>query len=198
MIKTISGFLEQNTYIITNKQSAIVIDAGADISDIASEIDKRNLVLEAVLITHGHYDHIRFLPDLIKKYGIKVYIHANEAKLFRDTTFNLGYMFGLTLKKINNEDVVAITDGEELIFGNIKIRVIHTPGHTIGSSCFLFENKLFSGDTLFKNGVGRCDLPTGSNLKLHTSIQKLCSMLSNNVVIYPGHGDKTTIKNECF
>lgn len=200
MIKTIINEFAENTYVIKEKNEAVIIDPGANIDEIKAFIDENSLVVKYVLLTHGHFDHIFSINEVIESFDCDVYCHESERDFMFDPNLNLSSM---TYKKItvkNKSKVKTYKDEDEfeLQFNNVK--VIHNPGHTRGSSSFQYKKSVFVGDTLFKDGVGRTDLPTGSQSALERSINKLLNKFSANTILYPGHGPHTTVlsvKNTC-
>lgn len=191
--------LISNTYVIGNKNSGCyIIDLGKFDTRIEKYIKEfHNNTILAVLLTHGHFDHIAGLNQLFEKgYYPTIFISSEDDKLLDDTRLNCSNMSdGEVLISYNKK--IIVEDGDEINFGDFVVKVIQTSGHTEGSVCYLIkqENALFSGDTLFKDGIGRCDLPTGSIKDMRVSLDKL-SKLDENLKVYPGHGDPTTIKKE--
>lgn len=191
MKKIVVGLLEENCYIIDNNLDCVVIDPGGDYDKIKKEIG--NLNIKYVLLTHGHLDHI----DCIDKFDCPIYVHELDyEKLYDDILagyYHMDMKRGYDPKKVN---VIKIKDNDSIPFNDFEFRVIHTPGHTNGSVCYLYKDKLFSGDTLFKESIGRYDLPTGNYKDIKHSIVKLIDMLDDRIKVYPGHGDNTTIHDE--
>lgn len=191
------GVMPTNCYLVWDNISreALVIDPADEGDRIIEWIEREGLNLQAVLLTHGHFDHVYAVEDLRKKYGVKAYIHELEQELLADTEKNCAYMIEKTLTMAAD---VLVKDGEELEFGSLKLRVIHTPGHTHGGVCYYFYNSdtLFSGDTLFCRNVGRDDLPTGSREALYSSIKNKLLVLPEEVIVFPGHRGPTTIGAE--
>ena len=200
MVKALINEFAENTYIIKEKKEAVIIDPGAHIKDIKEFIDQEELTVKFVLLTHGHFDHIFSINEVIEEYDCDVYIHENERDFLFDPNLNLSTMGYKKISVKNKPKVKTFKDEDvfELQYNNIEIT--HTPGHTRGSSCIKYNKVLFAGDTIFKNGVGRTDLPTGNQTALENSINKLLNKYSDNTIVYPGHGDKTTVitlKNTC-
>lgn len=200
MIKAFISEMAENTYIIKEKNEAIIIDPGANALEIIEFITKEELVVKYILLTHGHFDHIFSLNDLMKKYDCDVYIHELERDFLFDPNLNAS---SLTYSKIVIGDKHRIKTFKENSVFPLKINdisVIHNPGHTRGSSSFRYKKSVFVGDLIFSDGVGRTDLPTGNQYDLEKSINKLLNKFGDNDIIYPGHGAYTTVltmKNNC-
>lgn len=204
-IKTlVVGMVQTNCYIISNseRKEAIVIDPGDDDQKIIQYLESNDLVCKAILLTHGHFDHILASKDLAAAVNAKIYIHEEDAELSRDPNLNASAQ--ISGKAFSLVPDILVKDGEILDLVGQTIRVIHTPGHTSGGACYYFENKdiLFSGDTLFRESVGRSDFPTGNGKLLITSIKAKLMILEDITKVYPGHGMPTTIgferKNNCY
>ena len=183
-----------NTYFVGTEKEFIIIDPSIDIRSIEFTIKKRfpNALLKGIYLTHGHYDHICTLPLINKKYNVPVYVHKNDLAKVNDINLSCATYFGIThIDEISNLQKVPVLTSYE----TFSIKVIHTPGHTNGSVCYLIENNLFSGDTLFNNAVGRTDLLTSSEKSLNESIISLMK-LDPSLVVYPGHGRSSTILDE--
>lgn len=190
------GPVSTNCYIVNRADSdkAIIIDPGDEAEKIERIIIQNMLKPVAILLTHGHFDHIGAMDVLKKHFGIKAYAYRDEEKII-NTEYNLGRAFGIL---VSGRADVFFDDGEELEFDGIKLKVIHTPGHTIGSCCFYDEEDkvLFSGDTLFCASHGRTDFPTGSQSAIIRSITEKLLVLEDDVKVYPGHEEETTIGSE--
>lgn len=177
-----------NTYIVYDKETldAVIIDAGGKFDYIKKEIEALKLNVRGLLITHGHFDHI-WVAKALQDYGLKVYIHKDDAeKLQINNYFNLKRSFPRL-----NADILLEEMALEL--GSIKIKVIHTPGHSKGGVCYVIDKAIFSGDTLFYMEIGRSDFPDGSEPQLVNSIKNKLFTLKSDYAIYPGHGDTTTL-----
>ena len=184
-----------NCYIVSSdNKNCVIIDPASDADIILSETEKLGLSPFAVLLTHGHFDHIYALPGLCKMYpGIKVYIHKDEEQYLRNINLNLSPLFGENF--IYSGDVITITDGDRITEAGITFEVMHTPGHTLGSTCYITENNIFSGDTLFASTIGRTDFPMGSFETILNSLKKLKNLIGDYNV-YPGHNAATTLERE--
>lgn len=196
MVKSILNDFTENTYIINEKNECFIIDPGTNFKEIVSYISKKDYIVMGVLLTHGHFDHIFSLNDIIEEYKVPVYIHMNERDFLFDPNLNLSSM---TYKRFVLKDkniVNTITSKDKIKLGYETIKIIETPGHTRGGVCYHYKNFLFSGDTLFKGSIGRHDLPTANKTHLERSVNMLVTKLRDNTVVYPGHGHFTTILNE--
>lgn len=166
------GPMENFIYLIGDKttRECVMVDPAWDVPQVlrAAEADAMKVV--GGLATHYHYDHTNGIAELISKVGCKVHIHKEDAPYLKDL----------------QKEVVKVDSGHKLKVGSIEITFIHTPGHTPGSQCFLVNNNLVSGDTLFINACGRCDLPGGDASLMYESLQKL-GKLDENTVLFPGH-----------
>mgnify|MGYP001583730879 CR=1 FL=1 len=190
--RIVVGPLESNCYLFGDEaaKEIFVIDPGGDYREIKSVIDKDGLKPKAVINTHGHGDHI----GANKEFGIPVWIHRLDADFLIDPSKNLSGAFGFLLKTKTASRLLE--DGDILNIGKYSLEVIHTPGHTPGSICLKAEGAIFTGDTLFCEGIGRTDFAYGSEEDIMDSIKEKLFTLKDNYVIYPGHGPNSTIGNE--
>lgn len=194
--RMILGTMTTNCYIAANEttKSAILFDAPADAEKILNYLNKKDLKLKYVFLTHAHFDHILALSEIIHATGAKLALHKDEVKYLNDASLNLAGIGNVVLPPFK-EDVV-FEDGDEFNFEGTEIKVIHTPGHTEGSVCYFFDNILISGDTLFKQNIGRSDFPLGNFEHEIISIKEKLMMLDDDVLVYPGHGFSTSIGKE--
>ena len=182
-----------NCYVIFNEETkqAVIIDLGDNANYIYSQIVERGYVPVAVLLTHGHFDHAGGCAEMQKK-GVKIYIYEKEYD-FTFTNKNCAFVFGLNFEEFKSDEV--FTRGK-LQVGGFEFTVIPTPGHTHGSVCFILEDILFSGDTLFQGSYGRYDLITGNRKDLISSIVDTLFHLKENYRVLPGHGEETSLEVE--
>ena len=167
------GMMENFSYIIGDNKEAAVVDPGWGYKKLIEICEENNFRITKILLTHGHYDHIMDLKKIVTETNAEVYVH--ELENLKDK--------GYKIKDIKEKDIINI--------GKIKIKVLHTPGHSPGGVCFLFDKKLLTGDTLFVGAIGRVDLPGSNEKDMADSLKKL-SKLDENIEVYPGHdyGDK--------
>jgi glyoxylase-like metal-dependent hydrolase (beta-lactamase superfamily II) len=190
--KIVKGVFFTNTYIISNEGKCVIVDPGLGFEGAAEEI-KSKYQVEAIMITHGHIDHI----DGIKCFDCPVYIHKDDEQNLYDSDLSLySMMKKKTPFKKGNVNIVSVVDGDEFELIGYKFKVLHTPGHTRGSVCYSYGNKVLSGDTLFKSSCGRTDFPTGSPSNMRNSLKRIVTTYPENYVVYPGHDEKTSIKEE--
>ena len=192
--KITTGSFFTNSYIISNDyKECIIVDPGLSYRNAYEQIIAKYKP-KAILITHGHVDHIdgiSFFKDL------PVYISSMDEKMMYDSTNSLYLMINKITPFKNGElNVINVSDGDIISLIGFSFRVISTPGHTKGSLCYLMDNNLFSGDTLFHLSSGRCDFPTGNSKEMNDSLKKLKVMISDDTMIYPGHDDITRMDVE--
>lgn len=182
-----------NSYIIADNGEAVIVDP-SDPGRISSIINEKDLKVRFIVLTHGHFDHIIGVDSLVSQYpGLKVLVHPADHVKLTDPEKNVSTLFGsnVTVKA----DKFSLTEKDTVKIGNTLIKVMETPGHSEGSIVLMAGNNLFSGDTLFKGSVGRTDLPGSDPKALMSSLKKICS-LSNNLKVYPGHGELTILGEE--
>jgi glyoxylase-like metal-dependent hydrolase (beta-lactamase superfamily II) len=193
LIKTIvAGLFESNCYLVGDEdiKEIFIIDPGGDYKKIKNAIDKDSLKPKAVINTHGHGDHI----GANKEFNIPVWIHNLDADFLTDPSKNLSGAFGFFLATKTASRLLE--GGNILSVGKYDLEVIHTPGHTPGSICLKAAGVVFTGDTLFCEGIGRTDLAYGSEEDIMRSIKEKLFVLNDDYIIYPGHGPSSTIGDE--
>ena len=182
------GSLQANAHVISNGEYAYLIDPGDEPQKIEQFLLKKKIKLSKILLTHAHFDHCNAVKHF-QDGGVQVVMHTEDLNLV-NTDGNLARYCGVNFNRFKPDILVA--DGDKVDFFGKDIAVIHTPGHTDGSVCYLIDNVLFSGDTLFHLSVGRVDFPTGSAQKMRKSLKLLCK-LDENIVVYCGHGEQSSI-----
>ncbi len=186
-----------NCYFAINEDTkeTIIIDPADKAEVLIQNINREGLKPVAIFLTHGHFDHILAVSEIVERFQIPIYASEEEKELLETPSMNLSVSLGKNIALtptdlLNDKDVIKLAGAE--------ITVIHTPGHTSGGVCYLFkENKfLFSGDTLFEGTVGRADLPTGNLNTLLDSLNRKLMTLPDDITVFPGHGESTTIGHE--
>ncbi len=193
--KLIVGPLEENTYVIGDEatRQAIVVDPGDEPDRIIDIIRDKNLQVHSVICTHTHFDHVGAVGDIRKATGAKILIHKDDLKVY-ETAKDQAAFWGYDIDDIPEPDGF-IDEGDVIEAGNLKFKVMHTPGHSPGGICLYGEGILLSGDTIFKGSVGRTDFPGGSMEELKKSFRRLLN-LPQDTKIYSGHGPETTVGME--
>ncbi|MCX8094703.1 MAG: MBL fold metallo-hydrolase [Caldisericia bacterium] len=183
-----------NCYFVYKDKEGIIIDPGGDCYKIKRKLEElKNIKFEYVLNTHGHEDHT-FCDNFLKKnYKMKIFIHKSDLPFISNGAINKKYWSNFEEVEVD----FLFEDGYELNLSSFNIKVIHTEGHTPGSSMFIIDNLIFSGDTIFKGTIGRTDFEYSSSIKMKNSIIKILNKLNDkDYIIYPGHGPSTTFKEE--
>ncbi len=191
------GMIGTNCYIVSNKErgECVLIDPAVYAPEITAYIRKEGLDMQAILLTHGHFDHIMGIDGFLEEFPVPVYAYRAEEVLLKDASMNVSQNFG---RQYTYSGASYVEDGQVLDLAGMHFQVIHTPGHTIGGCCYYLEQEkvLFSGDTLFRESMGRTDFPTGSSSELLGSIRERLLILPDETVVYPGHMGSTTIGDE--
>lgn len=188
--------MKENCHIVSAESNdCIIIDPGCNASLIIDYIESYKLNALAILNTHGHYDHIGAVTKVKEHFQIPFWIHSEEKKLVKSANLFMKVFHGNTMINVPEIDMFFDKTESPFLFGKIFVQVIATPGHSKGSVCFLIDNYLFTGDTLFKGAVGRVDFPGGSLNQLKLSLKKIAD-LPRHLIVCPGHGSNSTIENE--
>ncbi len=189
----LDGDIPVNCYIIEHNKKCFIVDPGYEKEVVQKYVSQNNLEVLGILLTHGHIDHI----GAIDAFDVPVYIHENEVDLLRDNHKNGFAYYGKEIPfDINSINIIKMDNDYTLSIDNKTIDVIYTPGHTIGGVCFKIDNDLYTGDTLFKESVGRWDFPTGNEKTLMHTVVNLVDTQADSVKIHPGHGESSTIGDE--
>ena len=195
--KFVTGLISTNCYLVINEDTkqAVVIDPAACPSYLMSHIKSEGLKVEAILLTHGHFDHIMGIDGFLSEFDVPVYVHEDDADAMEDPVLNQSstYTSGYTFGKAR-----YLRDHQTLELVGYTFQVIHTPGHTKGGCCYYVasEDVLFSGDTLFQNSVGRTDFVNSSTSDLVHSVREKLFLLPDDTMVYPGHMGETKIGHE--
>ena len=194
------GALWTNGYLFWDEatKDAFFVDPGGSTQEVTDFISANNLNLKAILLTHGHIDHVAGIHELVPFTGDNIYIHHDDAAMLRKPSRQLQALLGVSFGGLEN--FREVEDGTRLEFSGYKVEAIHTPGHTEGSVCYMVEDDgghkvLLSGDTLFAQSVGRTDLEGGDDVKLEASLRRLAE-LPDGLHVLPGHGPDTNIGSE--
>lgn len=187
---------DTNSYIVvSSKNNAALIDAPSDADYIISQLDFYGCKLKKILLTHGHFDHIGAVADLVDKTGCEVYINMfDKSKLTDDEGMLLNFFRIRGCRKYEGE-VNVFTDGDVITLDELEFKVLETPGHTSGSSCFICGDVIFTGDTLFSKSQGRTDMPDGNEALMKKSMKKIAA-IEEDLIVYPGHMVSSTINEE--
>lgn len=193
-IKTlVLGHIHTNCYLFSTDKAALVIDP-AFVSKQAEDFLLENSDKERlILLTHAHFDHIGAAPSLRDNTGVKIAVGELDNPDLADPSVNLSDLFHAHVPPFSAD--ITLCDGEEITVGDIKIKALHTPGHTVGSMSYLIDNTLFSGDTLFYESIGRTDFPKGNYSEIVKSLKRLLE-LDGNIRVLSGHGPETNIAHE--
>lgn len=183
-----------NTYLVVNEEEgkAVLVDAGVSASQVLKYLEEHDLKLEAVLLTHGHPDHLMGLKEIVDATGAPAYMHPADAQMVKSIPPLFLRMLGLENLELP-EEFLPLEDGQELELGGMRFKVLHTPGHSEGSVCFLTDGVLFDGDLVFRGSIGRTDFPGGSMQTLLRSVKEKVFTLPGDTRIFPGHLDSTVV-----
>ncbi|NMB07811.1 MAG: MBL fold metallo-hydrolase [Tissierellia bacterium] len=191
-----AGIYAANCYLVysENTKKAIVIDPGGDVDDIMAKIEELNLDIEYIILTHGHGDHIGGVLELKSFIDVPIAIHKEDEYMLKNGNQNLSSQMVMGTIELNAD--ILLEDGDEISFGDLTAKIIHTPGHTPGGISIKIGNSIFTGDTLFAGSIGRTDFPGGSYKEIISSIKNRIIIYPDETIIYPGHGPATNVKIE--
>ena len=190
-------YSSENCYLVydENSMDGVVIDPGYDAHGIKERADKEGINIKYIMVTHCHYDHIQYIEEIRALTGAPLAAGELASVNIGDPDINMTYLgLGKRISAKPAEKILA--DNEEFYAGELKIKCIYTPGHTNCGTCFIIGDSVFSGDTLFLRNCGRWDLPTGNQEQLEKSIRTRLYTLDDNMTVYPGHGNSTSIGYE--
>jgi hydroxyacylglutathione hydrolase len=196
--KIVTGQLEVNTYVVTQATGkdadCLVIDPSDHCRDVVKYLQKEKLRPIAILLTHGHFDHIMGIPEILAEYkDAKIFVHDNDRDMLTDSNRNGSILMGVDFSV--NSGINSLTEGQTRV-GEFEFTVLHVPGHTQGGCAFVFGDVCFCGDTIFAGSVGRTDLPGGNSNQLIKSIREKILTLPPQTTLCPGHGGRTTVERE--
>ena len=192
VVKFLSNPMGENAYIffLEGEKRAVAVDPSYNAQAMLNYLKEEETQLEAILLTHGHFDHIAGVDVLREATGTPVYIHEADAQMLEDPEKNLSV---ITHRLFTIKPADRLLKGQEVLeLAGMQVQVLHTPGHTQGGVCYLAEDVLFSGDTLFSMSIGRTDLLGSNEEQMKASLAKFCA-LEREYVVYPGHGQSTSL-----
>lgn len=193
------GMLDENCYLYACPQTreAVILDPGDEAERILETIQDLKLLPKYIINTHGHIDHICAIDEISAVYPVPLAIHPADVALYTDEHNALWY--GRTPPAVKRKPDLLLQEGDTISFGTLRLEVLHTPGHTPGSICLVSPSYcIFSGDTLFYQGIGRTDLPGGNYQQIEQSIRNKLYTLADNLIVFPGHGQQSTIMAEKY
>ncbi|MBS6610036.1 MULTISPECIES: MBL fold metallo-hydrolase [Peptoniphilus] len=194
IIKLVVGDLQENCFILFDEnKDAFIVDPGDSSKNIINVIEKNNLSIKFILLTHGHFDHVGAVAALKEKYNVPIYLSEKDKNFLEKPEEVRASAFGIQIEPAKVDYFVK--DKDEIKFSQDIIKVIETPGHTIGSVCYLFKNLLFSGDTLFNGSIGRTDFPESDHNLMMESLKKLKN-LDDDIFVLSGHGPESQMNYE--
>ena len=191
------GDFQTNCYLVGSEatKEGLVIDPGSDPLVILDQVRRLDLVIKLIVNTHAHVDHVMAIESVKRAFDAKFALHADELPILEQAPASYAAWFGKPINPVPKPDILLV-DGDIIEVGDVKLTVIHTPGHSPGGICLYTEGVVFSGDTLFNFGIGRTDFPGGDHRTLLDSIAKRLFSLPDDTVVLPGHGPDTTIGEE--
>lgn len=191
------GQLQANCYFLIKENNCLIIDPADEASFILEEIQRRNLKLIGMLATHGHFDHLIAVGEIQQSFNVPLYISYRDLFLLNKIKETAEYFLGYKPAVLPIKNIKSLDKSNELKIENFKLKIIFTPGHTPGSLSFYLpeEKVIFTGDTLFKRAIGRFDFSYSNKDDLKKSLERIF-ILPKDTIVYPGHGEKTTIGEE--
>ncbi|MGF7185366.1 glyoxylase-like metal-dependent hydrolase (beta-lactamase superfamily II) [Desulfitispora alkaliphila] len=193
----VGGTFGSNCYVLgcPNTKEGMIIDPGGDADTILKTVEELDLKIKFIVNTHGHLDHIAANGILKKETGAGILIHSEDAEMLTDPKKNLSSYMGQNI--VSPKADKLLQEGDNIVIGDdIKLEVLHTPGHSKGGICLVTDNYVFTGDTLFAGSIGRTDFPGGNHITLLKSVQDKIFTLSEQLEVHPGHGPKSTVGEE--
>ncbi len=181
------GYLQANCYIVSQGENCIAIDPGAEANRVLAFLDENKLHLQAILLTHGHFDHVGAAEELVKATGCEIWMHEND--------FSAPNLQMFPMMDMDIPEIFFFEEGDRFDFAGLEVSILEAPGHTDGSVCICMGDAMFAGDTLFANSIGRTDLEGGNMRLMQQSLQRL-KTIESNYTVYPGHGPKTSLERE--
>lgn len=193
-----AGVYAANCYVISSEvtQKGVIVDPGGSVDKISNYLEENEIEPVMILLTHAHGDHIMGVPELKQYYPVKVGVHKGDLEMLANASINLSSQ--MTGPTVGIEPDFTFEDGDVLTAGDLKVEVVHTPGHSLGGVCFVIGNYVITGDTLFAGSIGRTDLTGGDYDTLIESIAQKLLTRSDDLVVLPGHGPASTIGKERF
>lgn len=187
VIRIVVGDIATNCYLLHSAEEIAVIDPGFDSEKILTHAKQLPGQITHIINTHGHIDHISANQQIQETTKANIYIHKDDADMLRHPAQNLSLLMGNVIQspKANR----LLSEGDVITVGQVELQVIHTPGHTKGSICLISNKFAFTGDTLFFDSIGRTDFPGANETQMYASLEKLKNILTDDLVIYPGHGE---------
>lgn len=194
--KIAAGVYAANCYIVVDDATseAMIIDPGGSADELIDFIEKNKFKLKYIILTHGHADHIGGVKEIEEHFDVPIMAHGNEEKLLTDPGKNLSSR--MFQQPIEIHPTILLNEGDKFNLGGLVVDILHTPGHTEGGMCIKIAGNLFTGDTLFKNSLGRSDLHGGNGDELIDSIRNKLLVLDDDTIVWPGHGEESTIGEE--
>ena len=187
-----AGVYAANCYIIhTEDGDGLVVDSAGDVDEIVKYLEDSSVKVGAIVLTHGHGDHIGGVLELKELLDVPVMVHSDDEDMVKNSALNLST--SMPMGEVNFKPDILLNDGDDIPLGDRSVKVIHTPGHTKGGICLLVDGILITGDTLFQGSIGRTDLYGGDFDILMKSIVEKLMILPDDTVVYPGHGGPSTI-----